>query len=103
MEEWGAVYDFVLSRQGWGSQCFGRASFRPIAKAYGITTCEINNNNEIEKKLKYVLNSKKPILCDVRINSDSKVNPKITSGKPIHDMSPFLERNEILKNMKFDD
>jgi len=36
MEEWGAVYDFVLSRQGLGSQCFGRASFRPIAKAYGI-------------------------------------------------------------------
>jgi acetolactate synthase I/II/III large subunit len=85
------------------SSGLGMPDLQKIAKAYGITTCEINNNNEIEKKLKYVLNSKKPILCDVRINSDSKVNPKITSGKPIHDMSPFLERNEILKNMKFDD
>jgi len=85
------------------SSGLGMPNLQKIAKAYGITTCEINNNNEIEKKLKYVLNSKKPILCDVRINSDSKVNPKITSGKPIHDMSPFLERNEILKNMKLDD
>ena len=85
------------------SSGLGMPDLQKIAKAYGITTCEINNNNEIEKKLKYILNSKKPILCDVRINSDSKVNPKITSGKPIHDMSPFLERNEILKNMKFDD
>ena len=85
------------------SSGLGMPNLPKIAKAYGITTCEINNNNEIEKKLKYVLNSKKPILCDVKIKSNSKVNPKITSGKPIHDMSPFLSRNEILKNMKLDD
>ena len=50
--------------------------------------------------LAYVINSKSPILCDVKIDSNQKVVPKIDSGQPIHNMSPRLEKSEVEKIMK---
>ncbi len=78
----------------------GMPNLQNIAKAYEIETCEINNHNELKEKLAYVINSKSPILCDVKIDSNQKVVPKIDSGQPIHNMSPRLEKSEVEKIMK---
>ena len=68
---------------------------KDIGKAYNIQTCEINNHNELKEKIDFVLSCDNPILCDVKVSKDQRVNPKIEFGKPIHDMSPLLEREEL--------
>lgn len=77
----------------------GMPNLQNIAKAYEIETCEINNHNEMKEKISYVLKSTKPILCDVKIDPDQKVIPKIDSGQPIHNMSPRLDPELIEKIM----
>lgn len=69
-----------------------------IAKAYGIKTMEINNHNELGVKLKEVLKSKKPILCDVKVDENQKVIPKLEFGRAIHDLSPRLSEKEMNSN-----
>ena len=71
-----------------------------IANAYDIETVEIKNHKELDKKLDRVLKSKKPILCDVRINENQKVLPKLEFGRPIHDLSPRLTERELKQNLK---
>ena len=70
-----------------------------ISKAYDIETVKINNHKEIDKKIDYVLKSKKPILCEVMINENQKVIPKLEFGRPIHDLSPRLSKRETNLNL----
>jgi len=70
-----------------------------IANAYGIKTVEINNHKEIDKKLRGVLKSKFPVLCDVKVDEKQKVIPKLEFGKAIHDLSPRLSEEEMKLNM----
>ena len=70
-----------------------------IANAYGIKTVEINNHNEMGVKLKQVLKSKSPILCDVKVDEKQKVIPKLEFGREIHDLSPRLSEEEMNSNM----
>ena len=70
-----------------------------IAKAYKIETIEINNHNELDEKVEYVLRSKVPILCDVKISENQKVIPKLEFGRAIHDLSPRLSEEELQSNM----
>lgn len=73
--------------------------FKEVAKSYKIEAVEIKNHNELKERIDYVLKSKNPILCDVQISEQQKVIPKLESGKPIHDLSPFLSREELERNM----
>ena len=77
-------------------------NLQKIARAYKIDTVEINNHNELDEKLDHVLNSKKPILCEVKVSEKQKVIPKLEFGRPIHDLSPRLEKNELKTNMIID-
>jgi len=70
-----------------------------IANAYGIKTVEINNHNEMGVKLKQILKSKSPILCDVIVDEKQKVIPKLEFGREIHDLSPRLSEEEMNLNM----
>ncbi len=72
-----------------------------IAKAYEIETIIINNHKEMDKKMDYVLRSKKPIVCDVLINENQQVIPKLEFGKAIHDLSPRLSSKELKSNLEF--
>lgn len=73
--------------------------FKEVAKSYKIEAIEINNHNELKEKIDYVLSVNHPILCDVKISSKQKVIPKLDSGKPIHDLSPLLSREELEANL----
>ena len=70
-----------------------------IAKAYNIETVEINNHNELDEKIDYILKSNLPILCDVKISENQKVIPKLEFGRAIHDLSPRLSQDELNSNM----
>jgi acetolactate synthase-1/2/3 large subunit len=74
-------------------------NFLNIFKAYGIKSVEIKNNKEIDKKLKYVMSYKGPIMCNVKIDANARIVPKMKAGDPLEDMIPKLTKVEIFKAM----
>ena len=73
--------------------------FKKIFKAYGIRSIEILNNKDIDRKLKFVMNYKKPIMCNVKINKNASIEPKMKPGDSLHDMLPRLPSSEIKNAM----
>lgn len=73
--------------------------FVKVGQAYGLKTETISNHGELQEKIRKVLASKEAVLCNVRINDDEKISPKLEFGKPIEDAAPVLERKEFLENM----
>ena len=74
---------------------------KKISKAYKIKTVEINNHNDLDEKIDYVLKLKKPVVCEVKVDDKQKVIPKLEFGRAIHDLSPRLKREELELNMNF--
>jgi acetolactate synthase-1/2/3 large subunit len=74
-------------------------NFKKISYAYGVNYNEVRKNNDINKILNKVLNSKKPEFINLIINSNQKIIPKLQFGNPIEDLSPLLPRSEFKKNM----
>ena len=79
-----------------------------IAYAYGIKSNKISNQSELEKGVREALDSKGPFICEVMIDPEERVSPKVSSAigangkmvsKPLEDLSPFLSREEFLENM----
>ncbi len=79
-----------------------------VAKAYGLKTEVILTHANMKEKIKKVLNTKGPVLCEVKLFRDYKFAPKLSSerkadgrlvSKPLEDMYPFLAREEFMKNM----
>ena len=54
--------------------------FKRVSNAYGIHSTEINNHNDLHEKIEYVLKFKGPIVCDVQLEHDQKIIPKVKSG-----------------------
>ena len=40
-----------------------------------------------------------PVLCNILIDPEQKLIPKLEFGNPLEDMSPYLPDNEINENM----
>lgn len=79
-----------------------------IAEAYGIPAVRIENHANLEEKIRKVLDSEGPIICEIMMDPNQALIPKITSevkpdgrliSKPLEDMYPFLPRDEFYKNM----
>lgn len=73
--------------------------FIAIAKAYKLKTVSIKNHSELKKKIQEVLRFRGPVICDVTIDNDQKLIPKLEFGKPIEDLSPLLSDAEFESNM----
>jgi acetolactate synthase-1/2/3 large subunit len=73
--------------------------FNSISKSYGIKAVTIQDHKNLRAKIREVLEIKGPVLCNVQIKSNQKLIPKLTFGKPIEDLSPFLPRKEFYENM----
>ncbi len=76
-------------------------NFQKVFSSYGIQTCEISNHNDLGEKVNYVLNCNEPIMCDVKVDPDARIVPKLKPGYPLHDMLPSLPEDEIKKQIKF--
>jgi acetolactate synthase-1/2/3 large subunit len=73
--------------------------FRKVAEAYGLKTVYIHDHTELREKIRYVLNAKEPVICDINMVGFYDYNPKLGWSSPIEDQYPFLPRDEFRKNM----
>lgn len=82
--------------------------FLELAKAYGLPSASISSTNDIDKKLKKILNKPGPVLCEVILSDNYIFSPKVSSeklpdgrmiSKPLDDMFPFLDREEYNSNL----
>lgn len=77
----------------WG---YDAPNFELVAKAYGIDSCTINEDTEINDCLMQLwADPTKPFLLQVMINSKINAYPKIAFGKPITEMEPFAKPLEM--------
>lgn len=79
-----------------------------LASAFGLATVRIEDNDGIQDRIRELLVRPGPVLCELILNPDHTIEPKLSSqkkpdgrivSKPLEDMSPLLERNEFGKNM----
>jgi len=86
----------------------GMPNISKIAKAYGISNSVIKNHKDLAKKIKKIMGSEGPTVCDVVLGDEYKFMPKTSSmkkpdgtmvSKPLEDMFPFLPRDEFEENM----
>lgn len=79
-----------------------------IAKAYGIKGVRIDNVDEVEDKIKEVLEYDGPVICDVMTPEWQLLIPRIASDKlpdgtlvsrNYEDMFPYLPKEEVAANM----
>lgn len=73
--------------------------FLKIASAYGIASEQISHHGELREKIKSVLAAPHPVLCDVSLETEQRLVPKLEFGNPIEDLSPLLDRKEFRENM----
>ena len=86
---------------------YSAPDFVKVAKAYGLQAKKIDNHHNLRRKIKEALSIKGPVICDVWVPENAKLIPKLTARRvgekyiqsPIEDMTPFLPREEFLKNM----
>ena len=109
---------FIINNQGYGlikgtqelflkknyvgvdsSSGLGLPDFKKIAYSYNINYCSIKNHNELRKKIRFAVNSKNTIICDVFVDPKQRVIPKLESGQPIHNLSPLLSLKELESNL----
>ncbi len=77
---------------------------KKIAKAYGLKYFQIKNQNRLEKEVRDVIETECPVMCEVMIDPDLQIQPRISSmvmpdgrivSKPLEDLWPFLESKEV--------
>ena len=83
-------------------------NYEKIALSHNIHYVKIKNNKNLNKKIKMILNSKKPIICELIMDHNQEqmpkaINKRTTDGKSeptkFEDMYPFLPFDEIQENM----
>ncbi|MFP3154903.1 thiamine pyrophosphate-binding protein [Lachnospiraceae bacterium ZAX-1] len=79
-----------------------------IAEAYGIKGVRIDSTDNVQEKIKEVLDYDGPVICDVMTPEWQLLIPRISSDKlpdgtlvahDYEDMFPFLNREELKENM----
>ncbi len=118
---------FILNNDGYASirasqtNYFGQASIgcdaqtgltvpdlSKIAGAYGIGTAVIEDQRNLRRDVRRVLDMPGPVVCDVRVIPDEVRAPRLSSfqkpdgsfvSRPLEDLWPFLPREEFLANM----
>lgn len=71
-----------------------------IAKSYGIRGVRITNQKNIKKQINTILKIKGPVICDVQLQPNQQIIPKVKSGRPLYDMLPELDKEEIQSNIR---
>jgi acetolactate synthase-1/2/3 large subunit len=79
-----------------------------LADAFGFTTCEISNQQDLQQQIRDVLAEDSCVFCVVRMPGFLQFSPKLSSKRlpdgtlvsaRLEDMFPFLERDEFNKHM----
>ncbi len=79
-----------------------------VAEAYGLPVARIQDHTNIRQKVREVLQLTGPVVCDVMVSQDQETMPRLSSiqradgsmvSKPLEDLWPFLDREELISNM----
>jgi acetolactate synthase-1/2/3 large subunit len=79
-----------------------------LSEAFGYNTRSIQTQAGMEEIIQEVLDMEGPVVCNVKLPSDYKFSPKLSSerkpdgtmvSKPLEDMFPFMDREEFKGNM----
>jgi acetolactate synthase-1/2/3 large subunit len=79
-----------------------------LAAAFGLPVRRIDGHSDLRAAIDEALAHEGPILCEVMVESDQAIGPRITSkigqngamvSSPLEDLYPFLERDELRANM----
>ena len=79
-----------------------------VAAAYGLQTARIEDQQDLRRQIRAVLDTPGPVICDVVSIPDETRMPSLASAqrkdgsmfsKPLEDLWPFLDREEFLENM----
>ncbi len=82
-----------------------------LAEAYKIRSIRLDNQENLKHKLKQVVDSKGPVVCEIIMDPDQKQIPKVLNRKkpdgtmeasPVEDMYPYLAPEELKENMLSD-
>lgn len=73
-----------------------------IAEAYGIPTFSVEAPDQESGVIGRALAMEGPVFVEVRLEQTSCVNPKLVVNRPIEDMSPHLDRQELAGEMLID-
>ncbi|MNI64428.1 Acetolactate synthase isozyme 2 large subunit [compost metagenome] len=84
------------------STIYSNPNFVEIAKAYGIPAYNLNVIKDAEAVITAALKIVGPVLVEVRLEQKTTVNPKLVVNRPIEDMYPHLERDELKRIMLID-
>jgi acetolactate synthase-1/2/3 large subunit len=73
-----------------------------VAQAYGIQTFVVMNWDQAEESIQDAMAFKGPCLVRIQLSENTVVNPKLVVNRPIEDMSPHLDREELRRIMVID-
>jgi acetolactate synthase-1/2/3 large subunit len=83
-------------------------NFCRVAAAFGLPVRRVNTHAELPEALAQTLAADGPQFCEIMLDPAQGFAPKLSSRKledgrmvssPLHDMAPFLPREELAENM----
>jgi acetolactate synthase I/II/III large subunit len=78
---------------------YGCPDLVAIAAAYGIPAFAVETPDQVAEVVGRALALEGPAFVEVKLVQTTCVNPKLVVNRPIEDMSPHLERDELAKEM----
>ena len=81
---------------------YGCPDLVKIARAYGVASFSITSLEGAAEIIDQALAVDGPAFVDIKLEQMTCVNPKLVVNRPIEDMSPHLEREELAREMLID-
>jgi acetolactate synthase-1/2/3 large subunit len=81
---------------------YGCPDLVKVAEAYGIPAIVIDSLSGADEILARALKMAGPVFVEVKLEQATCVNPKLVVNRPIEDMSPHLDRDELAREMLID-
>lgn len=86
-------------------------SIEKIAYAYEMQYVCAETHDDLNNSIAFAMVSNKPAICEIMLTTEQPFAPKMSSkrledgrmvSKPLEDLAPFLERDELMANMIID-
>jgi acetolactate synthase-1/2/3 large subunit len=78
---------------------YGCPDLVKIAEAYGLPAYTIDKMEQAETVISRALSDPGPAFVNVKLDRFTQVNPKLVVNHPIEDMHPFLDHEELQREM----
>ena len=79
---------------------YSAPNFKEIAAAYGIKSSEVSGMQAISDRIKASLENDESEVVDIRLTeSKNQLEPRLAIDRPMEDMVPLMDRNELKKLM----